>query len=268
VGAKGKRGDPSIGNKTLGPSKTAIKEAEPTVEHASKWIDRDALAPYLQRIMDLPCWPDAEVQLMAGMPTADVARYIQKDREEAKWLTAWSLRTYLDALRNAAPPLWRIVMFGPQRGEQLAKRFGARNAMLHTLWEQIGELEVKVRRELAREELTGVNSESVLAMWGTMVKLIGQAHQIQKDLGLIVPEMPEGQGGFDVEFVQSVRARAGDAAAKALLDPAAQGRVLEALRRAMQAAGLPGSGLDTATDYQYRGVYGEAEEAGTDGEED
>jgi hypothetical protein len=131
--------------------------------------------------------------------------------------------------------------------------------MVETLWNQIDELNVMLEEEHAQRQLTGVYDSEVLAMMGKLGQLVAQAHQIQKDLGM-VGDKPLETHGISVEFVQRVRMVAGDAAAEALMDPAAQGRVLEALRRATQAAGIPGSGLDESTDYTYAGTpAGEAQ---------
>jgi hypothetical protein len=244
----------------LSPAAQAIKAAEPTVDNESPWIDKARIAPRLRRIVDLPCWPEAELQLMAGFPPGDVARYIQRDRGEAQWLARVTLENYLEELRNGAPVYMRIAAFGPIHGERLGKRFGARQAMLQALQKQIAEMEVKLDRLWAAEALDGESrTEEQTKMLNTMVKWIGQAHAIQKDLGLIASEMPAGNG-LDIEVVQRIRATVGDGAAALIQDPAVQGRLLEIIRRAQQAAGLPGSGLDEATDYQYRDIYGEKEE--------
>jgi hypothetical protein len=261
VADKKRRGNPNIESMVMTREQREFKESEPTVDNHSQWIEKSKMRPALRRVMDMPCWPDAELQLMAGMPLGDVARYIQADRGEGKWLSRYSLTRYLEELRAEAPVLSRIVAFGPLHGERLSKRFSQRTANLQILWNQICELESKIHRLLAREQITGVEEDALPTHWGTLVKLIGQAHSIQKDLGLVAPELPDVPGGLDVEIYQRVRARAGEDAANALMDPAAQGRVLEALRRAMQAAGLPGSGLDRSTDYQYRTVDVPAEEA-------
>lgn len=243
----------------LSPEARAIKAAEPAVDNESQWIPKDRLSPRLQRLLNVPCWPDAELQLMAGFPPHDVARYIQADRGEAGWLARATLVNYLKEVREQAPPYLRISAFGPIHGEQLGKRFGPRQAMLQMLQKQISELEVALDRLWARQQLTGEDAtDQITSLINAMVKCIGQAHGIQKDLGLVAAEMPEAQGGIDVEVVQRVRARLGDEAAAALVDPAAQGRIMEAFKRLCQAAGLPGSGLDTSTDYQYREVYGAA----------
>jgi hypothetical protein len=262
---KRKLGDRREGNgaNLRDPAKEAIKAAEPAVVHESAWIDRASVSPALRRVMDVPCWPDAELQLMAGMPVPDVARYIHETRGEAQWLRRNSLIIYLDALRRAAPILPRIAQFGA-RAEDLHRRWGKRAATLEVLWHNIEELEVRLERAYAREQLTGADNPEVPRMIASLVQVVGKAHEIQKDLGMVSSHTPEATGGISVELVQRVRMVAGDAAAEALMDPAAQGRVLEALRRACQAAGLPGSGLDEAMDYQYAELYGGAAPAAED----
>lgn len=250
--SKKRPGDRRAGNgaNLRDAAREAVKAAEPTVEHESQWIDRATLAPRLVRLMDCPCWPDAELQLMAGMPVPDVARYIQSDREEAQWLARATLHSYLEEMRAAAPIMPRIATFGA-RAEDAHRRWGKRAALLEVLWHNIEEHEVKLERAYAREQLTGEDSTEVPRMVASLVSLIRQAHEIQKDLGMVSDRPVDGAGTVSVELVQRVRVAAGEAAAQALQDPAAQGRVLEVVRRAMQAAGLPGSGLDEATDYQY-----------------
>jgi hypothetical protein len=243
------------------PVRDALKAVEPKVEHASQWIDKAAVAPALRRLMEIPHWPDAERQLMAGMPIADVGRYIHETAEEAGWLSRWTLHNYLKELRDAAPLAPRLALFG-NRSEDLNRRWGKRAAMLEVLWYHVEELQVKLERAYAREQVEGVDNVEVPRLLASLVQVIREAHQIQKDLGMVSDRQPEVGGGISVELVQRVRMVAGDAAAQALQDPAAQGRVLEALRRACQAAGLPGSGLDEAVDYKYSELYGEGDASG------
>lgn len=252
MNAKAKPGDRRRGNgkNLLNAAKEAMKAAEPAIVHESEWIDREKIAPKLRRIMDLPCWPDVELQLMAGMPIWDLARYIHETRKEASWLSRRSLVEYLGLLKASVPIPQRVAAFGAIRGEHLQKRWGGRAAMVETLWNQIEELNVMLEAAHAQRQLDGIYNPEILTMMGRLGQLVAQAHQIQKDLGM-VGDKPMEVRGISVELVQKVRMVAGDAAAEALMDPAAQGRVLEALRRAAQAAGLPGSGLDETMDYQY-----------------
>lgn len=232
------------------PEREAAKLAEPTEEHVSAWIDRETLRPALKRIMDMPCWPEAELQLLAGMPVIEVARYVQQDRGEGSWLSRTGLERYLSEMRSLVPPLARMTNFGAPLADHLREKWGGRTRLLEGLLDKVDVLQVQIEREAARSDLRGAMSEELKGLIDTYVKTSMAAHQIQKDLGLVT-ERPTGVSGLSVDIVQQVRVQAGDDVAAVLADPAAQGRILEALRRASQAAGLPGSGLDEAVDYRY-----------------
>lgn len=243
----------------------ALKALEPIVVHESKWVDRAQLLPSLRRVLDMPCWPDAEVQLMAGMPVHDVARYIQEDRREGGWMSRATLRNYLSEIRLKAPLTARLAQWGPQAIEGITKRWGGRAAELSLIWREIEELAVKLERAHAREELSGADDPETLKMTDTLLRLCSKAFEMKRELGLIAEATPEGTGGVSVELEQRVRMKYGERVAAVLHDPAAVGRVTEAFKLLTQAAGLPGSGLDLDEDYEYAERAAQAREGGDDG---
>jgi hypothetical protein len=223
---------------------------EPACDPDSQWLDVEALSVHLRRLIMIPCWADVEPRLAAGEPSANLARYIKDVRGQASWLKHITLTRYLTELRSKMPVVDRLGIDSPGYRKKLQEVYGDRFAEV----DRLAELEM-IQRErymtlVAEERFSGKHNPETKHEMVLMKAILRDMADLKRELGIAAADNPES-AGIPVETVNRIRAKYGEDAAKTLLNPASQGRILAAIKLAEAAAGV--KGLDTRKDYRQPG---------------
>lgn len=188
-----------------------------------------------ERIRALPCWPQVLDRLAAGIPMAEVGRWVQ---DEMGLLCDWERHTLaarLGELKAMIPLVDLLAQRDPKAVADARREFNDRLEDLRTLarLEELAWYRMDVLH--GEERLTGRINPEVSKEIRNIADLASRSHSIRMDLGL-TGSRDLGTLTVSAEKIEEIRRRYGEQAAAAFADPIRRERVLSVVRQAMRLA--------------------------------
>ncbi len=189
-----------------------------------------------KRIMGLRCFERVHTMIVHGFPLAEIQRYIQHERLEAKDMTAEALTMALLRYRDSIPGDI-LAVFNPQMVRQAQKQYADKLEELRRLDIQYEALRYEFDLAHAKTRETGRVGRETLAINREITSVLGKMHTIKMDLG-IVGSQTTRTVEVSPERLEELRQKYGDGVASAFADPVSRSRIVAALNSAMQLAEL------------------------------
>jgi len=174
--------------------------------------------------------------IVHGFPLAEIQRYIQHERLEAKDMTAEALTMALLRYRDSIPGDI-LAVFNPQMVRQAQKQYADKLEELRRLDIQYEALRYEFDLAHAKTRETGRVGRETLAINREITSVLGKMHTIKMDLG-IVGSQTTRTVEVSPERLEELRQKYGDGVASAFADPVSRSRIVAALNSAMQLAEL------------------------------